>query len=112
MKRLMSCAAFLVVLAAPVAAETQYDRKIEQAAKEIIAKKKIAEMRGGFSFDQKPEILVVQDVMITGSIGADLGSPTTETTVTRFETVRAFGPFAPAGPRSGFERRISRVITF
>ena len=74
--------------------------------------KKIADMRGGFSFDQRPEILVVQDAMITGSIGADLGSAITETTVTGAETKRSFGPFAPAGPRYGFERRISRVITF
>lgn len=112
MIKLMSCAALLALLAAPAAAETQYDRKIEQAVKEIIAKKKLAEMRGGFDFDQKPEIVVIQDVLITGSINSDLASMVTETTMTPADTERSFGPFAPAGPRSGFERRISRVITF
>ena len=53
MKTLLMGAAFLGLLAVPARADMRYDRKLEQAAIDIVAGK-IGDIRGGFSFDVKP----------------------------------------------------------
>ena len=67
MKTLLMGAAFLGLLTAPAGADTQYDRKLEQAAIDIVAAK-IGGIRGGFSFDVQPVSMLSQDQMSTGSI--------------------------------------------
>lgn len=98
MKTLMTCAAVLVAFAAPAGAETRYDRKIEQAVMDIVARK-MGELRGGLSYDEKPRLVVVQDTMTTGSIGIETGR-------------LAAGADRPREPPRAVERRISRVIIF
>jgi hypothetical protein len=97
MKSLMTCAAVLAVLAAPVSAETRYDRTLEQAVMDIVAKK-MGELRGGFSYDAKPQFVMVQDQMATGSIGID--------------TAGLSMPAAPDELMPAVERRVSRIIAF
>ena len=67
MKTLWAAAALFGLLASSAAAETQYDRKLEQAAMNIIAGK-IGDIRGGFSFDIQPHAMIVPDAMATGSV--------------------------------------------
>ncbi len=67
MKTLWAGAALLGLLASSAAAETQYDRNIEQAAMNIVAGK-IGDIRGGFSFDVQPHAMIVPDAMATGSV--------------------------------------------
>jgi hypothetical protein len=98
MKALTMCAAALAVLAAPVAAETRYDRKLEQAVLTIVARK-MGDIRGGFSYDAKPELVVVQDRITTGSTGIE-----TE----RIATLAT----EPEGLVPAVDRTISRIITF
>jgi orotate phosphoribosyltransferase len=95
MKMLIGVAAAVAVLATPVAAETRYDRKLEQAVMDIVAKK-MGEIRGGFSYDEKPIFVVVQDKMTTGSIAVE-------------KTVRLA---APAAPPDGLTRAVERNVTF
>jgi len=67
MKTLWAGAALFGVLASSAAAETQYDRKLEQAAMNIVAGK-IGDIRGGFSFDVPPVSVIAQDAISTGSV--------------------------------------------
>ncbi len=98
MRALMSCVAALAVLAAPAAAGARYDRKLEEAVLDIVAKK-MGDIRGGFSFDAKPQIVVSQDSMFTGSIG--------------IETARLAKPvIAPANLTQADERKVSRIIVY
>ena len=97
MRKLMNCAAVLAVLAAPASAETRYDRKLEQAVMDIVAKK-MGELRGGFSYDAKPDLVVVQDQMATGSIGIDPAGLSI--------------PAAREGLARAVERTVSRIIAF
>lgn len=53
MKTIWVGAAFLGCMAASAHADTQYDRKLEQAVMDIVAAK-MGGLRGGFSFDSKP----------------------------------------------------------
>ena len=95
MKMLIGIAAAMAVLATPVAAEDRYDRKLEQAVMDIVAKK-MGELRGGFAYDEKPVFVVVQDKMTTGSISTE-------------KTVRLA---APAAPPEGLMRAVERNVTF
>ncbi|MFC3208627.1 hypothetical protein [Aquamicrobium soli] len=52
--------AALAILTAPAFAEMRYDRKLEQAAMEIVAGK-IGDLRGGFIYTQKVQLVVRQD---------------------------------------------------
>ena len=61
MRTLLCGAALLAVIAAPAVAETRYDRKLEQAVVEIVAGK-MGNIRGGFSYKQVPQLVVVPDV--------------------------------------------------
>ncbi len=60
MKYVLSGAAVVAMLAAPAAAEMRYDHKLEQAAMAIIADR-IGDIRGGFSYAQKVQLVVRQD---------------------------------------------------
>lgn len=60
MKSFLCGMALLATMAAPVAAETRYDRNIEKAATDIVAGK-MGSIRGGFSYKQKPQFVVLPD---------------------------------------------------
>jgi len=63
MRTLLCGVALLAVIAAPAVAETRYDRKLEQAVVEIVAGK-MGNIRGGFSYKQVPQLVVVPDVPV------------------------------------------------
>jgi hypothetical protein len=56
----------LAAAAIPAGAEHRYDRKLEQAAMRIVAEK-IGDIRGGFSYGQKPRFVVAQDAVAPGT---------------------------------------------
>jgi len=64
------CAVVAVGLAVPAAAQSRYDRKLEQAAVAIVAAK-MGNIRGSFAFDAQPVMIVVQDNLVMGSTIAD-----------------------------------------
>jgi hypothetical protein len=66
MKLLIGAAVVLAFSIAPAGAERRYDRKLEQAAMQIVAEK-IGDIRGGFSYAQKPRLTVVQDAPSPGA---------------------------------------------
>jgi len=61
MKSFICGMAFLAAMIAPVAAETRYDRNIEKAAMDIVAGK-MGNIRGGFSYKQAPQFVVLPEV--------------------------------------------------
>jgi hypothetical protein len=63
MRTLLCGVAFLAIIAAPAVAETRYDRKLEQAVVEIVAGK-MGNIRGGFSYKQVPQLVVVPDAPV------------------------------------------------
>jgi hypothetical protein len=74
MKALWAGVALSGLLATSAIAETRYDRRIEQAAMDIVAAK-IGDIRGGFSFDAKPAFVTAKaavkiDPISTRSISA------------------------------------------
>ncbi|RVD50915.1 MULTISPECIES: hypothetical protein [unclassified Mesorhizobium] len=58
MKTLLCGTALLAVIVVPAAAETPYDRNLEKAATGIVAGK-MGGIRGGFSYKQMPQLVVV-----------------------------------------------------
>ncbi|MEP9385751.1 hypothetical protein [Mesorhizobium sp. KR9-304] len=60
------CAASAIALVGPATAESRYDRKLEEAVIAIVAAK-IGDIRGGFDFDSKPMMVVVQDDVVMGT---------------------------------------------
>ncbi|RAZ93133.1 hypothetical protein DPM33_02685 [Mesorhizobium hawassense] len=60
MKSFLCGMAFLAAMIAPVAAETRYDRNIEKAAMDIVAGK-MGNIRGGFSYRQRPQLVVLPE---------------------------------------------------
>ncbi len=60
MRTLLCGVAFLAVIVAPATAETRYDRNLEQAAMSIVAGK-MGDIRGGFSYKQVPQLVVLPD---------------------------------------------------
>lgn len=99
MKTLMIGVAVLATLAVPAAAETRYDRKLERAMLEIVARKMTAELRGGFSYEARPTLVVAQDMTGGG--------------ITSIEMARILAASIGQGPLMPEDkRRISRVITF
>ncbi len=98
MKALMTCGAVLAVLAAPAAAGSRYDRKLEQAILNIVAGK-MGDIRGGFTFDARPQLVVSRDTMFTVSIG--------------IETARLAKPLSiPSGITLADQRKVSRIIAY
>ena len=71
MKTLLLGAALLGLLTVPAVADTdtdtRYDRKLEQAAIDIVVGK-IGGIRGSFAFDVQPLSVLVHDQMSTGSV--------------------------------------------
>ncbi|MCX7305166.1 MAG: hypothetical protein NTV73_12655 [Hyphomicrobiales bacterium] len=69
----MKAAVFAVVaiaLTAPASAQSRYDRKLEAAAIAIVAAT-IGDIRGGFAFDAKPVMVVVQHDLVMGATMSD-----------------------------------------
>ena len=95
MRMLLCGAALLAVIAAPAVAETRYDRKLEQAVVEIVAGK-MGNIRGGFSYKQVPQLVVVPDVP-----AAPVESP---------PTPRQASGDAGDGLTPAVEREVSRTI--
>ncbi|TIM62238.1 MAG: hypothetical protein E5Y52_24855 [Mesorhizobium sp.] len=60
MKSFLCGMALLSAMAAPVAAETRYDRNLEKAVMDIVAGK-MGNIRGGFSYKQAPQLVVPQE---------------------------------------------------
>ncbi|MBZ9707450.1 hypothetical protein LB543_12035 [Mesorhizobium sp. ESP7-2] len=60
MKTLLCGAALLAVMVVPAAAETRYDRNLEKAVVRIVAGK-IGDIRGGFSYRQVPQLVMLPD---------------------------------------------------
>ncbi|WP_027164650.1 hypothetical protein [Mesorhizobium sp. WSM3224] len=58
MKTLLCGVALLAAMAAPAAAETRYDRNLEKAVLDIVAGK-MGNIRGGFSYKQAPQLVVL-----------------------------------------------------
>lgn len=67
MKTLLTGAALLGLLTVPAGADTQYDRKLEQAAIDIVVDK-IGGIRGGFAFDVRPVAMISREQMSTGLV--------------------------------------------
>lgn len=67
------CAVLAGALAVPAAAQSRYDRKLEEAAAAIVAAK-IGNIRGSFAFDAKPVMIVVRDDVVMGSTLTDAAS--------------------------------------
>ncbi|CDX18295.1 conserved exported hypothetical protein [Mesorhizobium sp. ORS 3324] len=60
MKSFLCGMAFVIAVTAPVAAETSYDRNLEKAVIGIVAGK-MGNIRGGFSYKQVPQLVVLPD---------------------------------------------------
>jgi hypothetical protein len=67
MKTLWAGLAAIGLLTTSAIAETPYDRKLEQAAIDIVVGK-IGEIRGGFAFDAKPSLVVTPDAAPSGPV--------------------------------------------
>ena len=62
----LGCALAAFVLAGQATAQPRYDRKLEEAVMAIVAAK-IGDIRGGFAFDAKPVMVVVQNDVVMGT---------------------------------------------
>ncbi|MER9299475.1 hypothetical protein NKI38_23685 [Mesorhizobium sp. M0621] len=94
MKTLLCGVALCAAIAAPAAAETRYDRSLEKAAMGIVAGK-MGDIRGGFSYKQVPQLVVVP-----------VAAPAAVTERSREEATGKPGDgLAPA-----VERQVSRTI--
>jgi hypothetical protein len=60
MKLVLSGAAALAALAVLAKAEPEYDRKLERAVMEIVARK-MGDIRGGFEHGRAPEFVIIQN---------------------------------------------------
>ena len=60
MRTLLCGVALSAAIAAPATAETRYDRNLEKAALGIVASK-MGDIRGGFSYKQVPQLVVLPD---------------------------------------------------
>lgn len=103
MKKLLLCAVVVGAFSSPASGGVEYDRKLEQAAIDIVVGK-MGDLRGGFDYDQKPAFIILPDSVTTGSISAAISAP-----------ALVAGRSADGGrmdliPAS--ERMVSRVIGF
>ena len=69
----LGCALAVIVLAGQATAQPRYDRKLEEAVMAIVAAR-IGDIRGGFAFDAKPIMVVVQNDVVMGT--TDMNSVT------------------------------------
>jgi hypothetical protein len=88
------CAVTVIALAGPSTAQSRYDRKLEEAVIAIVAAK-IGHIRGGFAFDAKPVMVIVQDNTVMG---------TTDMNATRLAP--------PEGMARAMERKTAVPTTF
>lgn len=70
MKTLLCGVALLAIIATPAAAETRYDRNLEKAAMGIVASK-MGDLRGGFSYKQVPQLVVVSEPAPASAVTAE-----------------------------------------
>jgi hypothetical protein len=70
MKTLLYGMALSAAIAAPAMAETRYDRNLEKAAMDIVAGK-MGGIRGGFSYKQRPQFVIVPDAVATPAAPAE-----------------------------------------
>jgi len=70
MKTLLCGVVFLAIIAAPAAAETRYDRNLERAAVGIVAGK-MGDIRGGFSYKQVPQLVLLPDPVPASAVAAE-----------------------------------------
>ncbi|KAA3450651.1 hypothetical protein C7I87_10205 [Mesorhizobium sp. SARCC-RB16n] len=96
MKTLLCGAALLAAMVVPAAAETAYDRNLEKAALDIVAGK-IGDIRGGFSYRQVPQLVVLPDTAPQSAI------------VTEHPREQALGN-RNDGLSPAVERQVSRTI--
>ncbi|TPK91931.1 hypothetical protein FJ934_18645 [Mesorhizobium sp. B2-4-12] len=68
MKTLLCGTALLGIVVAPAVAETRYDRNLEKAALGIVAGK-MGDIRGGFSYKQVPQLVVLPEPAIAVATG-------------------------------------------
>lgn len=69
MKTVWAGALLCAIAATPGLAESRYDRKLEQAAIDIVAGK-IGDIRGGLTFNAKGIFITVQDLVSTGPVAS------------------------------------------
>lgn len=67
MKTLWAGVVMIGLLTTSAIAQTRYDRKLEQAAIDIVVGK-IGDIRGGFAFDAKPALVVIPDAAPAGPV--------------------------------------------
>ncbi|QKC97842.1 hypothetical protein [Mesorhizobium sp. NZP2298] len=70
MKTLLCGVALLAIIATPAASETRYDRNLEKAAMGIVASK-MGDIRGGFSYKQVPQLVVVSEPAPASAVAAE-----------------------------------------
>jgi hypothetical protein len=70
MRTLLCGVALSAVIVAPAAAETRYDRNLEKAAVGIVASK-MGDIRGGFSYKQVPQLVVLPDPVPASAVAAE-----------------------------------------
>ncbi|RUX97410.1 hypothetical protein [Mesorhizobium sp. M7D.F.Ca.US.004.01.2.1] len=70
MKTLLCGVALCAVLVAPAVAETRYDRSLEKAAVGIVAGK-MGDIRGGFSYKQVPQLVVLPDPVSAPAVATE-----------------------------------------
>ncbi|QKC84909.1 hypothetical protein [Mesorhizobium sp. NZP2077] len=64
------CGVALLATIAASAAETRYDRNLEKAAVGIVAGK-MGDIRGGFSYKQVPQLVVLPDPVPASAVAAE-----------------------------------------
>ncbi|TGQ35709.1 MULTISPECIES: hypothetical protein [unclassified Mesorhizobium] len=67
MRTLLCGVALAAAIVAPAAAETRYDRNLEKAVMGIVAGR-MGDIRGGFSYTQVPQFVVLPDAVSTASV--------------------------------------------
>jgi hypothetical protein len=70
MRTVLCVVALSAAVAAPARAETAYDRNLEKAVRDIVAGK-IGDIRGGFSYKQVPQLVVLPETASTASAPAE-----------------------------------------
>ncbi|RWE80091.1 MAG: hypothetical protein EOS63_14450 [Mesorhizobium sp.] len=70
MKSFLCGMALLAAMAAPATAETRYDRKLEKAVLDIVAAK-MGSIRGGFSYKQRPQLVVLPGALPPAPVSAE-----------------------------------------
>jgi hypothetical protein len=88
------CAVSAIALVGPATAQSRYDRKLEEAVMAIVAAK-VGEIRGGFAFDAKPVMVIVQDNTVMGTTDMNAATDT-----------------PPEGMARATDRRMARPTTF